>query len=826
MCKKVQCLLASILFMNLLAMEEVESYLPLSVKNIVKWGNAHQGDIQGLLENPAVQVEVETLFTDSRIFAEIDGKKGKFTGKLKEAYRSYWQRKISEALSSGGEEALKKIYGQQSLLMQRYLAAVLLSSETFLSVEFKVELEQNISDAFSNTESLSVLYSFVPEKMKSIILGSDTIRLNLEKALQDGTLEEHLLANQTLEYSLQELVKEYYNQEISKIMDSEKTYEEQMEAFNSLYAKTKSKLAQSALTEILIKSYCESLKNFIGTGKEEKSPIRDFCEQNLDRNMLGKRAVKYIKDFLKVSRSLSADPEWRTRYFNYVIATDFGTESNEILAEAMIEFAQRYSGPNLFGRGRNDVKDIYKLYYEKTGVAQKIFSNPKMFPRIGRLIENGSLDDFLTQYKWMQFENVIEAYYIDKYKTKNAQEFKELLESFSADSPRRVILEKIALKKYPNYFKRVNGKFESNITELEEEELLKRLYIDPSKKGTTLSEDELIKLFEDVLQSRIFTGKLKISFRRVRPEAVVLIHALQTIQQDGNFYESGIVGLIKELKEKKIFEKYPKLWFVLASRSMEGQQSAENVRRMKAVFLESLQDFKEGASFEKRFKERGFVASCRSWLRAWKFKRQYKGLEAAQVFLKGVQVARGLSTTSGLLQKYRDPASVCTEVGVILSKMSEVDSGQMSSILKKLANIPGIDQGMIQDEIVRRLSTQEMQDVFMQEMENLEQLNMNETFTIDTINKYGDAVEQLGEAQREAVKRGGAQGDSTEKGDATTRLATTITTTTTVEAAQQKRLREQREEVQRKLQERRELLDRMRKGPRTFPVERQGVEEK
>ena len=830
---------------------------PLTVKGIVQIFNANSfyeekmGVVKAFLLDPAMKEIVDPFFSDSRTLESILKDGGKMGGNIKAIFQQYWDKKIAAIMASDDEEsAFRELYSSvSSVMMKKFLEARILEKGYDKQLgTFGNEIRASFSSIFNfgivmsidkSVEVLKRLYSFVGVSEVNALLLTDPTRQSLEQVISNGTLETYLVDD--FESNFSSLLEEYYLQEIQKIMESRDNETEKSAALEGLYKKQNWKFGKDVLEKVLLSFYNEDLRRFISSDQPRQNVITAFCEKTLDKAILGKSALGSMNELLVITRSLSINEGWRDRFFNFIMNSPLPFDEDQATA-LLINFLQLNQSPSLvssgqkgFG-GQTDFDNIKELYI-KFGrvIAGKILSNPVILKKVGKLIDAGELDRFFEkEYGWMAFDDLVEKYYREKFKTLSLEEVAQELNKL-AGSARQKILAKIVAEKFPNDFEIVDGVLvKSPDEELKKKEvnLLERLY---SKDAPT--EDELIQLFDDITASRIMTGDLKFEFSKVPEDTrMSLIYAIQTMQ----LKQGSVDQLSNALLKSDIFKEYPRLWFVLANKCMEGQQKeGGNIKQMKRVLLASLSERNDRySSLIVSQEKRGFFENlrnrCVSWLKAWPIKKKYNGakndkdrFQEALLFMNSNSTIRFLMRnqneevkeaslwTENIAAYRKNPEDMCREIGVMLNKCSGkgVTLGQVRELLTQLAETTGVTRSMIDDEIVRRLPTN-MQKLFGQEMGNLLQQDDLDNVILNNVEEHLNGLDQL---KTEPKRRPGASSAETSgekpvggsKGSGST-------TTTSTSGATQTRAQIAAEEA---LKKRRELIDQMarEKGTKILP---------
>lgn len=819
---------------------------PLTVEGIKAIFNANllyeekMGVVEKFLLDPAMKEIVDHFFSDSRTLESILQDGGKMAGNIKAIFKKYWDKKIAAIMASDDKEsAFRELYSSvSSVMMKKFLEARILEKgyDTQLGT-FGNEIRANFSSIFNfgtemtinkSVEVLKTLYSFVGVPEVNTLLLTDPTRQSLEQFISNSTLEIYLV-DDDLKSNFRSLLEEYYIQEIQKIMESGDNETKKLAALEGFYKKQNWKFGKDVLEKVLLNFYNEDLRRFISTGTTRQNFIKAFCEKTLDKEILGKSVLNSMNDLLAITRSLSDKPLWRDRFFDFIMNSSLPFDKDQDV-KLLIEFLQLNQSPSLVSSsqkgfdGRTDFNDIKELYI-KFGkvIAGKILSTPVILKKVGKLIDAGTLDRFFEkEYGWMAFDDLVEKYYREKFKTLSLEEVAGKLKEL-AGSARQKILEKIVAEKFPNDFEIVDGVLvKSSDEELKKKEadLLERLY---SKAIPT--EDQLIKLFDDITASRIMTRELQFEFSKVPGDArMSLIYAIQTMQ----LKQGSVDQLSQELFLSDVFKKYPRLWFVLANKCMEGQQEeGGNPKEMQKILLASLSERNDRySSLKVSSEKRGFFVNlrnrCVSWLKAWPIKKKHNGAKSdkdrfqeAVFFMKANSMIRYLmqseneqvkesSLWTDNIAAYRmNPEDMCREIGVMLSKCSGkgVTLEQVRDLLTQLAETTGVTRNMIDDEIVRRLPTN-MQKLFGQEMQNLLEQDNLDNVILDNAEEHLDGLSEL---KTEPKRRPGASSAKTsgEKpvGGSKGSVSATITSTS---GAMQTRAQIAAEEA---LKKRRELID-------------------
>ena len=776
----------------------------LTVTRIVELFNQHLSEpnyVEQYLLNDHMGQLAETFFTDSRMFDSILKEGGKFTEKIKDIFTKYWDKKITAIMASEDkEEAFRGVYSSMSPVMKKFLEARILQLKYDKELGgLGIEIKDNFSNIFNfegqrkinaSIEFLKTVYNFVGvEEVNELLLEIPT-RQKVEQCIEEGNLNT-LVADIGLDSPFKSLLQKYYQQEVRKIVESTNSDQEKLKALQDFYGKQNWNLGVEVLKKELLVFYNESFKEFISTGTGKESPIRAFCEKKLDLKILGDSVLESMKDLLR-TLSLSADLSWRNRFFDFILTSKarFIPDDGSRL---LIEFLNLNQGTSFVGNGRDDVNDIYQLYSQRASLAEKVLFDPVVLEKVGILIDGDKLNSFLVgRNRWMRFERVVKEYYIQKIQNFSEDELSQELNKLSW-SPRAKI-------------------FSEAIVEKTKKSLLDRLY---SKDAP--NEEELIKLFDDIVKSPIFTDDWKFEFSKIpRDSRISLIYAMQVMQGKAE----ALKGLESSLMNKELFIKYPRFWFVLVNKSMESQDV--NVQELKLIWLQSLSEKKDSYSLLKISPEKqGFLKSlkkrCVSWLKAWPIRKKYKNsksdsdrfAEAIQ-FAKGNVIMRTLNEqeklTSEALLNYREkPEDVCREIGVILSKSSGdgVTFAQLRELLDQLASIKDITRAMIDDEIVKRVP-KKMQGFFNQEIQNLSDEQDAYNLTLKTTRDYVDVLSQLKERPEKRIDVVNVEGSEKATDDKSSDYLKTSTSSLMQLDAQKKA--EEAFEKQRGLEERAKTL--------------------
>lgn len=245
------------------------------------------------------------------------------------------------------------------------------------------------------------------------------------------------------------------------------------------------------------------------------------------------------------------------------------------------------------------------------------------------------------------------------------------------------------------------------------------------ESSSTMTEQSLIDTFNFLSTSPLEIDGLSMKNSPLRT-VVWTLKAIQQLKGDMSIKQrtDWIVNLRSNLSTNDVFNKFPRLWMVIAKNTLDAAAKVGQTDRVITVLNKSIPRERGWNKFKKNVKS-WFGEYCS--LHRLRLKMEAKKATDADRY----KFAEGLITereiTSSLTKIDRTPEELCLSIRVALQSLQGDVTGQPASLLKALQGAEGVTLQMIQTEVIDRLP-QSIRASFMQE---IGQQQLDNSFSID-----------------------------------------------------------------------------------------------